>query len=127
MDMVRLQIAPTRLVSLSSVRGQVIIHTSRQSEASFSQPGGLGFSKRATAGVNFDPAEGSSLYALVQFGFAMALHGFSLVVPYWLLVLVFGILAAVIWYKQTWRFSLRTLLIATTVVAVALGLIVALR
>jgi hypothetical protein len=45
--------------------------------------------------------------------------------PHWAFVLIFGALAAAPWIK--WRFSLRTLLIATTLVAVVLGAIVALR
>jgi hypothetical protein len=45
-------------------------------------------------------------------------------VPYWLLILLLAALATSPWV--TWRFSLRTLLIATTLVAIALGLIVAL-
>jgi hypothetical protein len=46
-------------------------------------------------------------------------------IPFWPLVLVSGMLAAMPWIR--WRFTLRTLLIATTLVAVVLGLIVWLR
>jgi len=42
-------------------------------------------------------------------------------VPYWFPILLISILAAGPWFR--WRFSLRTLLIATTLVAVVLGLI----
>jgi hypothetical protein len=46
-------------------------------------------------------------------------------VPDWFSVLVFAILAALPWARQlNWRFSLRTLLITTTLVAILLGLIV---
>jgi hypothetical protein len=44
--------------------------------------------------------------------------------PYWFPVLISGVLAAVPWMRWTTRFSLRTLLIATTLVALVLGLIV---
>jgi hypothetical protein len=44
------------------------------------------------------------------------------VVPIWILVLSIAALAAIPWLR--WRFSLRTLLIAMTLVAVALGVIV---
>ena len=45
--------------------------------------------------------------------------------PYWFLVLVFGGLAISPWTtRPKLRFSLRTLLIATTLVAVVLGMIV---
>ena len=43
-------------------------------------------------------------------------------VPYWFLVLISAAFAAIPWIR--WRFNLRTLLIATTLVAVVLGLIV---
>jgi len=45
--------------------------------------------------------------------------------PYWFPVLISGVLAAIPWLPWSTRFSLRTLLIATTLVAVVLGLIVA--
>ena len=48
--------------------------------------------------------------------------GIRVTIPSWLLVLFSGILAAVPWFR--WRFSLRTLLIATTLTAVVLGLVV---
>jgi hypothetical protein len=43
-------------------------------------------------------------------------------IPYWFPILLCSILAALPWFR--WRFSLRTLLIATTLVAVVLGLVV---
>ncbi len=43
-------------------------------------------------------------------------------IPYWFSTLIVATLAALPWIR--WRFSLRTLLIATTLFAVALGLIV---
>ena len=46
----------------------------------------------------------------------------SVEIPYWMLVLPLGLLAAIPWLR--WHFSIRTLLIATTLVAVVLGLIV---
>ena len=45
--------------------------------------------------------------------------------PHWFLILITVALAAFPWLRQlSWRFSLRTLLIATTLVAVVLGIIV---
>ena len=46
-------------------------------------------------------------------------------VPHWALVLSAGVLAGAVWIPT--RFSLRTLLVATTLVAIVLGLIVWLR
>jgi hypothetical protein len=48
-------------------------------------------------------------------------------VPFWFIVLISLALAAAPWLRTRWRFSLRTLLLATTLVAVVLGLVVAMR
>jgi hypothetical protein len=45
-------------------------------------------------------------------------------VPCWCCVAFFAALSAAPWFRWTWKFSLRTLLIATTLIAVMLGLIV---
>jgi hypothetical protein len=45
-------------------------------------------------------------------------------IPHWCPVIALATLAAIPWIRQKWRFSLRTLLIATTLVAVVLGMIV---
>jgi hypothetical protein len=44
-------------------------------------------------------------------------------IPYWLPVLLSGVFAATPWIQWTRRFSLRTLLIATTLVAMLLGVV----
>jgi hypothetical protein len=44
--------------------------------------------------------------------------------PHWVIVLALMVLASIPWIGWKWRFSLRTLLIATTLVAVLLGLVV---
>jgi hypothetical protein len=50
------------------------------------------------------------------------------VAPHWFLVLITVALAAFPWIRQLgWRFSLRTLLIATSLIAVVLGLVVIMR
>ena len=50
---------------------------------------------------------------------------YSIAVPYWFSFLIAGALTAAPWIPQLpWRFTLRTLLLATTLVAVVLGLIV---
>jgi hypothetical protein len=48
-------------------------------------------------------------------------------IPTWLPTVVVAALVALPWIRWRWRFSLRTLLIATTLVAVGLGLIVWMR
>jgi hypothetical protein len=59
------------------------------------------------------------------FRFAMPEVQTTASVPHWFLVVSATILATLPWIRQLrWRFSLRTLLIATTLVAVVLGAIV---
>ena len=48
-------------------------------------------------------------------------------IPYWIPAIIFAAAPAPLWIRWSKRFSLRTLLIATTLVAVVLGLIVWLR
>jgi hypothetical protein len=62
-------------------------------------------------------------------GFACKRHatGWSLVCPHWFPALISGFMAIFVGTRPRLRFSLRTLLIATTLVAVVLGLIVWLR
>jgi hypothetical protein len=49
------------------------------------------------------------------------------IMPHWFAFMSFAFLAAVPWIRWSKSFSLRTLLIATTLVAVALGVVVAVR
>jgi hypothetical protein len=58
-------------------------------------------------------------------GSHLKLEESNLYLPYWLPTVLIAALAAMPWVRQLrWRFSLRTLLIATTLVAVVLGAIV---
>jgi hypothetical protein len=50
--------------------------------------------------------------------------GLAGVAPHWFLALIFALIAAAPWLTSIPRFSLRTLLIATTLVAVLLGAII---
>jgi hypothetical protein len=52
--------------------------------------------------------------------------GFFLVVPHWFLLTILAGAGALLQFRQSWRFSLRTLLVMMTLVALAFGLIVAL-
>lgn len=46
------------------------------------------------------------------------------VVPYWLVALMFAGAAIAIYFLPGWRFSLRTLLVTTTAVAIVLGTVI---
>jgi hypothetical protein len=56
------------------------------------------------------------------FGLSATPEWFRASVSYWLLTGVSASLATVLASKRTWRFSVRSILIATTLLAVALGL-----
>ena len=61
-----------------------------------------------------------------KFGTHMLKGTYAIMMPHWFILLT-APLAGVPWINRSKRFSLRTLLIATTLVAVVLGLIVWLR
>jgi hypothetical protein len=50
--------------------------------------------------------------------------GYAIMVPHWFPTMAIAILAAIPWLRWSKRFSLRALLIATTLVALVLGLVV---
>ena len=59
---------------------------------------------------------------------AEVVRGYTLLrLPYWVVLIVMAGFAVIPWLNLTKRFSVRTLLIATTLIAVALGIIVAAR
>lgn len=62
--------------------------------------------------------------SLIGFGLARFTSHTAILVPHWFQVVVFVLIAAVPWSPWSRRFSLRTLLIATTLLAVVLGLAV---
>ncbi|HEY3392219.1 MAG TPA: hypothetical protein VGK58_05910 [Lacipirellulaceae bacterium] len=67
-------------------------------------------------------------YTLRQFGFYIGHYGpdddgLRIFMPHLVVVLAFGVGAMIPWIRWSYRFSLRTLLIATTLVAVGLGII----
>jgi hypothetical protein len=48
----------------------------------------------------------------------------AVIAPHWLPALLSTAIAVIPWISRSWRFSLRTLLIATTLVALGLGVVV---
>lgn len=66
---------------------------------------------------------GDRPWVRTRFRWEASATGFFVMVPHWFLVTCFGFAAAIPWLPQfMWRFSLRTLLIVTTLIAVVLGL-----
>jgi hypothetical protein len=71
-------------------------------------------------GLTFAPPK----YSFLGFGYSPMTTGEWITIPDWFPVLLTATLAATPWIHWSKRFSLRTLLIATTLVAVVLGLAV---
>jgi hypothetical protein len=81
----------------------------------------------ATTSVDVDllPVGVTAALGLFSFDLQYDSTGIVIQLPHWTLVLMTGICGAAPWIRQLkWRFTTRTLLIATTLVAVVLGLIV---
>src|SRR5688500_17634292 len=73
---------------------------------------------------SYPPDYDEELPSLITLGFEYkrSAIGASLLIPYWFPVIVTGLLAVALIIRRPKRFSLRTLLIATTLVAVAMGI-----
>ena len=61
--------------------------------------------------------------SFLLFHFEYDQSGAEILIPYWFLVLSTGLLSILFWYKRGWQFTLRDLLIATTLLAIVLGMI----
>jgi hypothetical protein len=79
--------------------------------------------KRSTADMP-DPLVNGYLPPWISFSYkGFTVRGTGVAVPVWALIPPMAAIAALPWIR--WRFSVRTLLIATTLVAVVLGIVVA--
>jgi hypothetical protein len=105
------------LLSLSSDAGQLKYADVRRDGISPSEFAII--SRRAEESLKIVGAFDSRLVA--GFGIRLARDSWAMAAPHWFPAVVFAALAALPWIR--WRFRLRTLLIATTLVAVVLGLI----
>jgi hypothetical protein len=98
---------------------------SRNGRLSFSKhslPSGQDFRWR----IGYCPEVASADWYVTRSGFLWVRSGawFRLSLPYWSMALPLASLAVVPWIKWSRRFSIRTLLIVTTLVAVLLSLVV---
>jgi hypothetical protein len=73
--------------------------------------------------IDSEPIQNMAPFASRTFDLVRSPLGFAVYVPYWFLILITAGIGLVPWLP--WRYSLGTLLLATTLVAVTLGLIVA--
>jgi hypothetical protein len=97
----------------SSWDGNIIVGVEYSSGVSYSR--GFELDSQLTSQWQLDPSERGFLFMRDSSEFAVGM-------PHWLPIFLSAALAAIPWIR--WRFTLRTLLIATTLVAVVLGLIV---
>lgn len=69
----------------------------------------------------FETPTGGTIY--ISGASSATLRGWGVSVPFWCLVLSTGIAAAALLRRQPWRFSIRGLLVAISVIAIVLGLV----
>src|SRR5262245_33667656 len=71
----------------------------------------------------FETPTGGTIY--ISGASSATLEGWGVSVPFWLLVLSTGAIGVALFRERPWRFSIRGLFIAVTVIAVVLGVVVA--
>ena len=113
-----------RALQIGHVLGELRLVTFTQPGLSFWQPidSPWGRSKLPLEEWRQGPWQKDVSGSPLGFGGRIGDTGWLLYLPYWFLVLTAAAVAAIPWVL--WRFSLRTLLIATTLVAVVLGAVI---
>jgi hypothetical protein len=109
-----------RALLLDSAHGQVAISTTLL-------PATFGSNWSESGSDDMDGTPGAiQRFTENKLGFAVMTdtNNFSVVLPHWFALALIATCAAAPWMQWSKRFSLRTLLIATTLVAMVLGLIV---
>jgi hypothetical protein len=72
----------------------------------------------------FETPTGGTIY--ISGASSATLHGWGASVPFWFLACSTALAALALWRERPWRFSIRGLFIGVTVIAMVLGLVVAL-
>jgi hypothetical protein len=118
----------SRSFGLGSVQGE-LVYTSTTFPFTFGpQPQWTAHSQYITATMGFPlMRDGQPVNTTMGFGWFSDVHWLYVFVPHGLPIFATVAAALTPWIIRTHRFSLRTLLIATTLIAVILGLIVYLR
>jgi hypothetical protein len=100
---------------IGSLRGCIEFYSSQS----------IPFARPGSWGVNVGSAD---THFFTTWGFALphtAFNDIRIIFPHWLPIALSLALAVAPWLKESWRFSLRTLLIAVTLLAVLLGAVIA--
>jgi hypothetical protein len=116
-----------QLFHVNSIQGQVAFLTfPKSTQVLVSQTDYRGTLKHAPMGLAAGDFRTHSPYEFAGLGFSRVEPngGIAVLVPQWFLISLAAILAATPWGHWRWRFSLRTLLIATTLIAVVLGMVI---
>jgi hypothetical protein len=107
----------------ASVRGVVLIVTIRDTDQLDGPTGVRLTSRRVTPPFKSMIFSDSGLLGFWgESGSFLTLSGVNATLPYWFFVGLALAFAALFTFKKSWRFSIRSILIATTLLAVALGL-----
>jgi hypothetical protein len=93
-------------------------------EGSATPTGHFGWSLLTTEPMRREPLPGAPLSHRLGFSYFSFEDGWSVAVPHWFLAASSLGLAALFAFKRTWRYSLRTILVATTLLGGLLGLAV---
>jgi hypothetical protein len=90
-------------------------------------PGTTGFAFSGWGTRSLSSEYNISIHGTKSWRFAVHQYDAAVGFPHWFAILISGTFAALPWIGWSSRFNLRTLLITTTLVAVALGIIAAAR
>ena len=121
LDSVRIPLSPQRYFHSTTVPGHIIFGVWKSSGPHHFEVRYVSHEKHFARVQPSPNHRWTSGFAIQRSG------GMAIVMPLWCAALLSGVLAALSWFRWSAQYSLRTLLIATTLVAVLLGLAVAMR
>jgi hypothetical protein len=122
-DRLLLQLSPQHGAIIATCQGGGVVAFRPASDA----PAGHSFVHRSAPVGNTDawsPKQGELKLLIGKFGTVATPHTSGVSFPLWFPAAIVAAMGVAPWMRWTYRFSLRTLLLATTAVAVTLGLII---
>jgi hypothetical protein len=122
-DTISLRLLDSCEATVTSVRGQVVASAYEYRDGDQRAPYFLSFNVQPATSL-FVIGDQGRLHHPQSFSVQRSPNVVVAVMPHWFIAII-GALLATVWFTSLPRFSLRTLLIAITLVAVVLGVIVA--
>jgi hypothetical protein len=113
-------VQPARFFFISSYCGRIRCFVTPHFMNSLSSTEVQHFSDSSGRYVDSEP----NVHAVLGYNFRRGYPSTDFAMPYWIPAIIFAAAPAAFWIRWSTRFSLRALLIATTLVAVVLGLAV---